>query len=225
MRSRRLDQRSRLPGDGGGVPQGMGADRLPPSSRRPRSTRSANRSRSTTPREASASTRSCPACSTRRWRSTRAPRTSKSRVSKSSRNALRRFRSGRLRARASLVCRVPCFEQNAAAFRKMQEAEERRPTRRRVGASPGRSDENRAPLVNPVSPIGGKAALRQGSHGSSRQAICAKCLRSFSPRGGLSDPTQEIRPRRCARKSGSCSRFWEAGPCKIELWRIALRTS
>ena len=46
-------------------------------------------------RTASASTRSCPACSTRRWRSTRAPRTAASRVSKSSLGAPRRCRSGR----------------------------------------------------------------------------------------------------------------------------------
>ena len=49
----------------------LAASRSPPTrSRRRASTRSASRSRSKTPRTASASTRSCPGCSTRRWRST-----------------------------------------------------------------------------------------------------------------------------------------------------------
>jgi hypothetical protein len=64
-----------------------------------------------------------------------------------------------------------------------------------------------------LSGVTGPAARAQGHRRPlSPQLISAKRRRSFSPREGLREATQEIRPRRCASKSAIPVRFWLSGP-------------
>jgi hypothetical protein len=51
-----------------------------------------------------------------------------------------------------------------------------------------------------------------GGQPPSAQPMLANWRRNFSPRLGLSDSIQEMRPNTCARKSATAARFWDAGP-------------
>src|SRR5262249_35904233 len=103
------------------------------------------------------------------------------------------------------------------------EAVRRQPLRHRVGIEEGLVDAVGRGLENAVQLDGaGHSSLLVGY---SDQRIFRAIAWSFAPRDGFNEPTYAIRPSRCARKSGTFSRFCVAGPCLQQLVRIAFSSS